>query len=253
MALYWSDRVGELRYSVGGWVAFNRGKYLRYNENVNYDYQRVTGTAVGSYRGYVCLGKFASQEEIDTSPRQLFDDRTQIGDLKYADLNDDGLIDSNDQRVVGNTSPKADYAVSIDLHYRNFDLSVVGTGRAGFDTALTNAYFWNGWGTDGISTFVRDNIGGDYPRLSYVKATNNFQASDFWLRKGGFFKIQNIELGYNLRFGKRSAVKGMRVFVRGANLWTISGIEEVDPENIDAGVTTYPLYRTFTAGFKLTF
>ncbi len=253
VALYWSDRVGELRYSVGGWVAFNRGKYLRYNENVNYDYQRVTGTAVGSYRGYVCLGKFASQEEIDTSPRQLFDDRTQIGDLKYADLNDDGLIDSNDQRVVGNTSPKADYAVSIDLHYRNFDLSVVGTGRAGFDTALTNAYFWNGWGTDGISTFVRDNIGGDYPRLSYVKATNNFQASDFWLRKGGFFKIQNIELGYNLRFGKRSAVKGMRVFVRGANLWTISGIEEVDPENIDAGVTTYPLYRTFTAGFKLTF
>ena len=100
---------------------------------------------------------------------------------------------------------------------------------------------------------LRDNIGGDYPRLTYIKQTNNFQASNFWLRDGGYFKIQNIELGYNVRFRSQSAVKGLRVFLRGANLCTISGIKDVDPENINAGVTTYPLYRTFTAGFKFTF
>ena len=252
-ALYWSDRIGKVEYTAGGSISTLKGKYLRYSENVVYDYQRVTGSATGSYRGYVCLGKFTSQEEIDTSPRQLFDDEVQVGDLKYADLNNDGLIDSNDTRVIGNTTPKVNYSVSINLRYRNFDLTIVGTGRAGFDTALTNSWYWNGWGTDNYSTFVRDNIGGDYPRLAYVKSNNNFQNSSFWLRDGGYFKIQNVELGYNLRFRSQSVFKGLRVFLRGANLCTISGIKDVDPENINSGVTEYPLYRTFTAGFKLSF
>ena len=252
-ALYWSDRIGDFSYTVGGSLTTIRGKYLRYNESVVYDYQKVTGTATGSYRGYVCLGKFTSREEIETSPRQLFDDEVQVGDLKYADLNNDGLIDSNDQKVIGNSSPRFDYSVSINLRYRNFDFTIVGTGRASYDTALTNKYFWNGWSTGTYSHFVRDNIGGDYPRLTYIKQTNNFQPSNFWLRDGDYFKIQNIELGYNVRFRNQSAVKGLRVFLRGANLCTISGIKDVDPENINAGVTTYPLYRTFTAGFKFTF
>ena len=183
----------------------------------------------------------------------MFDDKVQVGDLKYADLNDDDLIDSNDKRIVGNTNPKIDYAVSINLRYRNFDFTVVGTGRTSYQIAMTNNYFWNGWGTNTYSHFVRDNIGGDYPRLAYVKASNNFQDSDFWLRDGGFFKIQNIELGYNVHFRSQSAVKGLRIFLRGANLCTISKIKDVDPENINAGVATYPLYRTFTAGFKFTF
>lgn len=143
-ALYWSDRIGDLHYTVGGSLTTMRGKYLRYNENVVYDYQKVTGTATGSYRGYVCLGKFTSREEIETSPRQLFDDEVQVGDLKYADLNNDGLIDSNDQKVIGNSSPRFDYSVSINLRYRNFDFTIVGTGRASYDTGLTNKYFWNG-------------------------------------------------------------------------------------------------------------
>ncbi|WP_455788951.1 SusC/RagA family TonB-linked outer membrane protein [Alistipes shahii] len=252
-ALYWSDRIGEVHYTIGGSLTTTKGKYLRYNENVVYDYQRVTGTMTGAYRGYVCLGKFTSREEIETSPRQLFDDNVEVGDLKYADLNGDNLIDSNDTRVIGNTSPKVDYSLSINVRYRNFDFTIVGTGRAGYVTAMTNRYFWNGWSTGSISNFVRDNIGGDYPRLTYIKATNNFQSSDFWLRDGGFFKIQNIELGYNVRFRSQSAVKGLRIFLRGANLCTISGIKDVDPENINAGVSTYPLYRTFTAGFKFTF
>ena len=205
-----------------------------------YDYQKVTGTTLGAYRGYVCLGKFTSREEIEASPRQLFDDEVQVGDLKYADLNNDGLIDSNDTRVIGNTTPKVNYSVSINLRYRNFDLTIVGTGRAGFDTALTNSWYWNGWGTDNYSTFVRDNIGGDYPRLAYVKSNNNFQNSSFWLRDGGYFKIQNVELGYNLRFRSQSVFKGLRVFLRGANLCTISGIKDVDLSLIHISEPTRP-------------
>jgi len=252
-AFRFGGRTGDFGYSVGASFAFRKSKYLRYDESYTYAYQAVKGTALDAYRGYVYLGKFASAEEIASSPEQTFDEKLQPGDLKYADLNNDGLIDSNDQKVIGNSSPRFDYSVSINLRYRNFDFTIIGTGRASYDTALTNKYFWNGWSTGTYSHFVRDNIGGDYPRLTYIKQTNNFQPSNFWLRDGGYFKIQNIELGYNVRFRSQSAVKGLRVFLRGANLCTISGIKDVDPENINAGVTTYPLYRTFTAGFKFTF
>ena len=139
------------------------------------------------------------------------------------------------------------------MKYNRFDLTVVGTGRADFQTALTNRDYWNGWGTDNYSAFVRDNIGGEYPRLSYDKASNNFQKSTFWLVNGGFFKIQNVEAGYNFPTKGKSAISGARIYIRGANLLTISKVKDVDPESINSGVTTYPLYKTFTAGLKFTF
>lgn len=253
IALNWTDKVGKFEYSVGGWISIPRGKWLRYNEKEFNEYNRVEGSRVGSYHGYKCLGKFVSEEDIASSPVQSFDSKVEVGDLKYADMNNDGKIDSNDRTIVGNTSAKYVYAVNIFLKYGKFDLSLMGVGRAGFDTALTNSYFWNGWGTDNYSEFVRDNIGGDYPRLSYDKVTNNFQSSDFWLRKGGWFKLKNAEVGVSFSFPKSGWIRGLRVFVRGTNLFTISGIKDVDPESLNSGVTTDPLFRTFTGGVKLNF
>jgi len=84
---------------------------------------------------------------------------------------------------------------------------------------------------------------------------NNFVASNFWLRDGGFFKIQNVELAYNVPMinGNVIGARGIRLYVRGANLLTVSKIKDVDPESINSGVTVYPLFKTFTAGLKLTF
>ena len=134
-------------------------------------------------------------------------------------------------------------------------MTIIGTGRAFYDIALTNTYYWNGWGDNNYSNFVRDNIGGAYPRLTYYKVNNNFIGSDFWLTKGDYFKIQNIELAYKLPMDKLHVIglRGIRLYVRGANLLTISKVKDVDPESINSGVTTYPLYRTFTGGIKLTF
>ena len=141
------------------------------------------------------------------------------------------------------------------MRYKWLDLTVVGTGRAFYDIPLTNAYFRNGWGDDNYSHFVRDNVGGEYPRLTYTRATNYYLVSRFWLRDGGYFKIQNIELGFNapLKKSNKIGIKGLRIFLRGANLLTFTKIKYVDPESVDAGVTTYPLFRTFTGGIKITF
>ena len=255
VALRFSGRAGDFGYSIGASFAYRDSEYLRYDESYTYDYQAVNGTAFDAYRGYVCLGKFTSEEEIASWPVQSFDEQVRVGDLKYADLNGDRRIDANDRRVIGHTDPKFIYAVNLHFDYKWFDLTIVGTGRAGYQVPFTNAYFWNGWGDGNYSKFVKEHFDGDYPRISYNKANNNFQNSTFWLRDGGFFKIQNIELGFDapIPAGNKVGVKGLRIFLRGANLLTISRIKDVDPESIDSGVTTSPLFRTFTAGINLTF
>ena len=255
VALRFGDRAGNFRYSLGASLTYRATEHLRYDESYSYPYQAVEGTALDAYRGYVYLGKFASREEIDLSPVQTFDENLQVGDLKYADLNDDGRIDANDQCVIGHTDPKIFYALQIHLAYKWFDLTLVGTGRASYQVPFTNAWFWNGWGDNNYSKFVKENFGGDYPRITYNKVSNNFQKSAYWLRDGGFFKLQNVELGFDapLRPNNRIGIKGLRVFLRGANLLTFSGIKDVDPESVDSGVSTYPLFRTFTAGINLTF
>lgn len=249
----WTDRVGEFEYSVRGWLTTPRGKYLKYSESELNEYNRTEGSNLGDYHGYRYIGKFESQKDIDSSPVQMLGSDVQPGDLKYKDMNGDGRIDSNDRTIIGNTTPKYNYSLSLNLKYRKFDLTVLGTGRAGFSTAMTNAYFWNGWGYGNYSNFVKDNIGGAYPRLSYDKIVNNFVGSNFWFRKGDWFKIQNVELGFTTTFARSKWIRGLRVFLRGGNLLTISGIKDVDPECTDAGVSADPLYRTFTGGVKLNF
>ncbi len=257
ISLRFSDKSGDFSYSIGSNMTYIEGKYGVVNEAYSYENLRKSGTYIGDYLGYVYLGKFESEEQIASSPKQNFSGGVRVGDLMYKDLNNDGKIDSNDRTYLHdlNTTPKVYYAINANFAYKWFDLSIVGTGRAGFKTALTNTYFWNGWGEDNYSKFVVENIGGAYPRLSYDKAENNFQPSSFWLRDGGWFKLQSVELGFNapLREKNRMGIKGLRVYARGANLFTISGIKDVDPENINAGVTTYPLFRTFTGGVRFTF
>lgn len=255
LALRYSGRAGDWRFSVGGSASYYTTKYERYfaDTYAYADYQKRVGTSTDTYWGYVCTGKYTSQEQIDNGPTPL--SAVKVGDLIYKDLNGDHIIDDKDTEAIGNTQPKLRYAVNINVAYRNFDLTVVGTGRASYQIAMTNDYFWNGWGDGNYSNFVLENWGGDYPRISYDKITSNFQGSTFWLRDGGFFKIQNVELGYNvpLKKGNAAHIGGLRVFARGANLLTISKIKDVDPEYINSGVSAYPLFRTFTAGVKLTF
>ena len=256
LALGWRDRAGDFSYSVNGWATFQASKVLRADELDYKDaYRSKVGYSASSIWGLRCIGQFQSDEETLAVP-QLFDDKLQKGDLKYEDMNGDGQIDDNDFCVIGNSTPKMIYGVNVNLRYRDFDLTVVGTGRAFYDLALTNDYFWNGWGDGNYSKYTLRNAGNpDHPRLTYNKVNNNYKTSTFWLEDGGFFKIQTVELGYELpvhRLGITS-IRRMRVYLRGNNLCTVSKIKDVDPEAIGSGLTNYPLMRTFVAGVKLTF
>ena len=248
----YSQTFGDFRVGASFSATFTKQIYDRLTEDEwLYEYQKKTGTPVDAYWGYRCIGKYTDEEELGTVP--AISTAVQVGDLMYEDVNGDGKIDDNDKVMLGNTAPRMSYAINLNFAWKDLELNIVGTGRAGLKTAMTNSWFWNGWGDGNYSTFVRDNIGGAYPRLDYVHSDQNFVGSDFWLRNGSWFKLQNVELSYNLRFRKVDWIKGMKFSLKGQNLLTFSGIKDVDPECIDAGVTSYPLFRSVTAGIKLNF
>jgi len=253
--IMFTNNSGKLKYSVGGNATIQNSKIEKNDElDYRFEYQKRLGTQVDTYWGQKYLGKFQSDAEALVVP-QLYDAVLKEGDLKYADMNGDGFIDDNDMSAIGNTTPRLYYALNAQISYKNFDMTVIGTGCAFYDIALTNNYYWNGWGDNNYSNFVKDNIGGAYPRLTYYRVNNNFVASDFWLTKGDYFKIQNVELAYNIPLEKLQIIqsRGIRLYIRGANLLTISKVKDIDPESSGSGVSTYPLYRTFTGGIKLTF
>ena len=218
------------------------------------EYQKKTGTSTTSIWGLQCLGKYKSEEQIQSEPSYAAKTAIQVGDLMYKDMNGDGNIDTNDRIIIGDSNPKLRYSLNLGLTWKNFDFQVVGTGRFGGNVSFTNEYFWQGWGDGNYSAFVRDNIGGAYPNLTYTKSTNNFVASSFWLREASWFKVQNVELGYNLNFREKTkGLRGMRFSVKGENLLTLTNLEYVDPEATGAGVSSYPLFRLVTGGVKFNF
>jgi TonB-linked SusC/RagA family outer membrane protein len=254
-AIRYSNNIGKLVFSIGGSATFQKSEIVKIDEpNYRFAYQSRVGQSANAYYGLINIGKFETDAEALVVP-QIFDPVLHKGDLKYKDMNGDGVVDNNDQVNIGNTSPKVFYAVNLKAKFKGFELTVIGTGRALFDLPMTNKYYWNGWGDNNYSNFVRDNIGGAYPKLTYYQVVNNFQASTFWLQKGGFFKIKNVELAYTLSQKSSYAIRAqvVRFFVRGADLLTITKVKDVDPESIGSGIDSYPLFKTFTAGINLTF
>lgn len=253
--IQFTNSFGGFEYSIGGNATFQNSKVVKYDEpNYRSDYQRVIGKPADSYWGLTYLGKFKTDAEALETP-QIFDAVLHAGDLKYADMNDDGFVDENDQSAIGHADPRMFYALNARFSFRNFEMTVIGTGRAFYDLALTNRYYWNGWGDNTYSNFVKDNINGAYPNLTYYKVNNNFVNSNFWLTEGGYFKIQNVELAYYLpaKMAYALSTRGIRIYLRGANLFTMSKIKDVDPESINSGVEVYPLFKTFSGGIKFTF
>lgn len=253
--LQYTDKLGKLQFTLGANGTWVKGTRVKYDEpNYRNEYQIRTGRPTDAIFGLSYLGKFATDAETQVVP-QIYDEVLKAGDLKYKDMNDDGYVDDNDQNMIGHSSPRFYYGLNLDLKYKGFELFVLGAGRAFYNIILNNPYYWNGWGDFNYSDFVLKNVGGDYPRITYYKVNNNFVTSDFWMRKGDYFKIQNVEFSYTIpaKAVQFMGSRGIKLYVRGANLFTFSGIKDVDPESISSGVTNYPLFKTFTAGVKFNF
>ena len=246
------------RHSFGDFTVFAAANACHWNTVYNkllsddylYDYQKRTGTSIHNIRGLECIGKYETLEQVQTVPSYS---TVTIGDLMYKDQNNDGKIDSNDEVVIGNNQPDLRYSVRLGFEYKGLSLELIGSGKTGYDFMCSSEYFWNGWGDGNYSAFVRDNLGGAYPNISYVKSTNNFVNSTFWLRDASWFKLQNVNLSYDVPLRTRKVLKGLMLKLEGQNLATITNLEYVDPEAPSSGISAYPLLRIFTAGVKFKF
>lgn len=256
VSLTFAKHVGELFLSAGGNFSYGKSRVIR-NNAINYSEAQAglrSEKVLGDIRGYRVAGTFLDQADIDASPFQTFG-KVYPGDLKYEDINGDGKVDESDRPVLGNTNPEISYGLSISLKYKGFNLDVIGYGLAGFDRFLTNSYYQNR-GSSKYSTVVEQGLpnGNPHPVLRAENLPNNFQISDWWKVDGGYFKVQNVELGYTFPHALtwKLKINAIKVFVRGNNLFTVSKIHDLDPENLNCGVGNFPLFTTLTGGITLT-
>ncbi|WP_289022021.1 TonB-dependent receptor [uncultured Salegentibacter sp.] len=217
----------------------------------------ILGQSQFSIFGYETDGLFQSEEDIANSPEQV---GARPGSLKFKDLNNDGVIDTDDRDFIGTTLPDLEYGIRIDLGYRNWDFSVFGsgvTGRIGQDPYI----FWNNFvqgrenaGMGVLDTWTPNNTGSTIPSLSL--AFNDLRTSDYLFRNNSYFKIRNMQLGYTLSDGlieKLAPLQNFRIYLQGENLFWFTPEDYIgsDPERTD--VNRIPVPTVVSVGLNINF
>lgn len=259
LALEYSGNIGKLHYSIGGNTIWSKAVYEKTDDMEGLSSNRKKeGKPVDTRFGLIAEGLFKSGDEIAAHPVQDFGP-VQIGDVKYANINNDHHINENDMLPIGNEYPRFQFGLNINLAYKGFELSLSGSGMVQYDIYLNNSYYWMREDQK-YSTFVKNYFNpstgeGKFPRLTTQQNQNNYRSSSLWMRSGNFFKLRDAMLSYSLpqNITNKMTLKQVKLFVRGSNLFTISSIKDLDPEYIDAGVTGYPFFRSFTGGINVVF
>lgn len=242
-------------------------------DNNYYATMTTVGQPIGAF--YLLKDEGIFQTPLDVITHAYQGPNIQPGDMKFKDINSDGVIDQNDRSFVGSPIPKFTYGLTGDVNYGHFDLSVFFQGVYGnklYDQVLTDIEgFYRPFNiTERIATKSWDGPGSsnEFPRLSWQGATNNKQPSTRFLESGSYVRLKNLQIGYS--FGNsllsRLKVSSVRFFVSAQNMFTITKYTGLDPEmylnnnsaadgvravGIDWG--TYPSARTYTAGVNINF
>lgn len=266
-SVQYDQKVGQVHLSAIGNFTFARNVILE-KDQPDYPelYMNRTGQAYNETFGYISDGLYVDETDIRTSPDQSFLGAQRPGDIKYKDLNLDGVIDEKDQKALGYTGvPEIVYGFGLSARWKGFDASVFfqGTGNvkisrlstltAGFTNTpcLTNVYqdvVENHWSVDNPDPKA------DYPRLSIGTNTNNSVMSDFWLTDGSYLRLKSAEIGYTFpsKWMKAIHLSSLRVYVSGNNLATFSSFKLWDPDNMTSS-TNYPLTRVVNLGIDIKF
>ena len=289
VGLSWNDNIGrDFTYSVGANFAYNHnevgniptldgiihGKDNQIFQNAEEFYRAENGHAIGYFWGYKTAGLFQNQKEINdwiAAGNGIYQADVKPGDVKYVDVNHDGVINASDKVDLGNGLPKYTFGFNVNLAWKGFDLSANFTGAAGFqiaqsyrDPSSSQANYsrrilkrWTGEGTSN-----------EIPRVTYGDV-GNWLFSDLYLQDGDYIRLQNLTMGYD--FKKLISWKGlskMRLYFQVQNLFTLTKYDGMDPEigsfngtdgnssdswvsGVDMGY--YPHPRTFIVGLNLAF
>lgn len=271
--LIYKEMEGDITYSFNGNLTsiHNKVNALPNNTPIFGGYSITQeGRSIGSFYGYIADGIFQSKEEVANSPTQI--GNPQPGDIRFRDLNSDGMINDIDRTIIGKPIPDYIYGLNFDLGYKNFDFSIFLQGAQGLE--IYNAFRTNvGLGTDNSGhdnnrlSNVSDYWSATNPtnsqtRLSINDAANNSRSSSFFIENGSYLRIKNIQLGYSFpaQWTNSIGVKRIRVYVSASNLLTLTKYSGLDPEipsynpleaNVDYG--SYPVPKSYLAGVNIDF
>lgn len=260
-------------YSLKGDFAFARNKVLsRIISDNRPNYRAVIGQSMGSRYGFEALGFFQNQEEIDSYPAAP-SGVLRSGDLKYKDINGDGLISSDfDYIKTGyGAIPEINYALNMEVSYKNFYLSMLWQGVANTDYELSGVYdsgvtsstvYTESFSGNGNSPYylieqawTPENPNARYPRLSTIPNGNNAWQSTWWVINGNYLRLKNANIGYNVpeKVLKNTPFSRINIYLAGANLITLSHFKYVDPESPSVSNGYYPQQKTYTVGVNVSF
>lgn len=231
-----------------------------------YSYQDTRGRSAGLALGYVAEGLFQSQEEIDNSPKQELGTYT-VGDVKYRDLNDDGVINAYDRTFIGYArTPEMMYGFGATLAYKGFDVTLHFTGAAHTSILVDEASMWpfkldypgynvlHEYYDNRFIPGAADNSRAKYPVVHNGTSSNNYQISTLYMHDASYVKLKTAEIGYNFpkRITSHMGLEKLRLYVSGNNLFCIDDVKIIDPES-NHGTGGYPTQRTLSVGVQIGF
>jgi len=266
LAIDYRNRAGGFKYSFNANAATVRNNVEKLHPNLpnitGEVYKTTVGQPLGAFYGYRMVGIFQNAAEIKSYLRGTTNPADQPGDIKFADLNNDGVINDDDRTFIGNPIPRLSYGLNFASEYRGFDLSALVQGVHGVDkyndakkitdydsrpfnhtTAVLGA--WHGEGTSNT-----------IPRTTF-NDNGSSKVSSIFVEDASYMRLKNLELGYSLgalHSGAKLGVQNVRVYVSGQNLFTRTKYTGLDPEStdiLDRG--TYPQSRAFLFGTNVKF
>ena len=293
LSLSWNDKIGkDFQYNVGWNMAYNHNEVTEvksnqtYNnggndllaQNTGYMARFEEGHPIGYFWGYKTEGVMQNEADV-----QAYLDKNckgnaanskqgtgiKPGDLKFVDVNGDGVVNDDDKTELGDPHPDVTMGITLGASYKGFDLSVTGFGAFGQQVARSFRKFTDGE-YENFTTEVYDYWHGEgtsnkYPLLAHMNAGPNWQTvSDIYIENASYFRLQNLTVGYDFtKIWKNSPFQQIRLYFAAQNLFTITGYKGMDPENgtaigSDSWVTgvdvgNYPQPRTYMVGVNVKF
>lgn len=235
------------------------------------EYLKRQGYNINQQWGLVAERLFVDQQEIENSPIQDFGEY-MAGDIKYKDINGDGIINSNDRIAMGYpTVPEIQYGFGMSVGYKSFDFSFFFQGNKNVSFFINATDESNlSTGDYGIAPFANrrnamsiiaddywsetnPNIHAFWPRLSTEPIANNTQQSSWWLRDGSFLRLKSLEIGYSPKNLKRIGLNaGSRIYFSTENMLVFSPFKLWDPE-VGRNGLGYPINKRFNVGIQLVY
>lgn len=264
--------TGELEWNTDFNVSFNKNKVISMNDGVplftgddiNMTKVRVNaeGNPINAFYGYVTNGLFQNQQEVNNASIQV-PGGTAPGDIRFMDLDNNGIINDNDRTYIGNPTPEWSFSMNNSFNYKNFDLQIFLQGVAGNDIYNANRIWQEGMAVPQNQTrkvldrWTGEGTSNSMPRAMYSDPNKNARHSNRFIEDGSYLRVKNLTLGYTLpqQLAGKAYLQTVRVYMSCQNLYTFTDYSGFDPEVGASGVdlSTYPLTRTISFGVNVKF